>query len=121
MFIKFSANTIKKVVLIWQIIYLLIAFLYLLIILISPFTGRSFSLYYGISFIVCSAVYYGLMNRKMWAIQTIILLSIYSIITTIRVQPGNFLYLVLKIATLAFNAFEIYFFTKKEVRNYFTS
>ena len=72
-----------------------------------------------ISIFIGATIYLGLKMRKFWIVPVKVILSSLGLISVLFYQPKNVLLLVIKLFIIALTSFEIYFFTRKEVRKYF--
>ena len=74
---------------------------------------------FSVSSIVTALLLQGLKTRKSWIAPTIVFLSVFTAIGSLLTSPADLLQSFARIFGFALAAFQIYFFSRKEVRKYF--
>ena len=131
-YMSFSDKKIKTIVLLLQrfyfIVFILLVSLFLLLVFLlitGNFQSRQPILPMFIqsipTYIICGVFYFGLKNKRYWIIPVAMLSNTYGLLSILFSSPKNLLYLIVKIFTLSLTVFELYFFSRKEVRKYFKS
>lgn len=119
---RFSLNKIKTVVNVVKWFYLVGAVIEIFLIAIVFLIGNGLRIDAIIGTIVSIILYFGLKNKKSWVVPTILILSSLSFVGQLIYIPAvNITFLVLKIIVSLISIFLIYFFSRKEVREYFNS
>lgn len=121
---KFSDKNIKLIVSILKFLYSVLLVIIILLLSISFILGIvdriNINLFNEVVYLLINTAYVvGLNYRKPWLIPIILFFSTFGIIGTIVFKPLDSIELVVKILSFALGAFQIYFFTRKEVRKYF--
>lgn len=114
----FSERNIEVVVKIFKWFYLLLGSIGLIPLVYFIINNTQRFLYLFIIEAICFSIFFGLHKSKNWAPITIIIFSTLNIIQYIFSHPTD------KTASIAgsigfFNAFLVFFFSRKEVRKYF--
>jgi len=76
---------------------------------------------FGLTALISGSVFFGLHKRKAWVIPTIVLLSVFGLIGGFFSFPETVVVLAGKWFGIIWAIFMLYFFTRKEVREYFGS
>lgn len=128
---KFSEKNIKIVVNVLRWFYLVFIILtslttlaFILLLLNGPPKNEShyYSFITGILLLLtCTAIYFGLKNRRQWIVPVMVILSSLNIVLLIFSFPKDLLHVIATIIGMCIAGSELYFFTKKEVRKYFNT
>lgn len=121
--IKFIISLLKGFYLTFTIILaiLLIAAIFLTLILNKNLSGSPLITLAEVLIAVMlgSAIYLGLKNKKPWVISIIVFSASISLLPQLLYNTTSITNLIFKVFGLVLSIFEIYFFTRKEVRQYF--
>ncbi|MFC1751656.1 hypothetical protein ACFLY5_00735 [Patescibacteria group bacterium] len=117
-------KTIKKIVNILKIFYLAVAIFAGVTTVLAIFLGHLVPIYYLIIVfgLFWFAVFLGLHKRQQWVVPVVIIFAVISLINATFSFGGRLSTLPMVIARFVgfgFSIFEIWFFTRKEVREYF--
>ena len=121
----FNQKQIRVIVTVAKSVYLFVFVLAMAILLLSfmidveRFLAAFLS--FGLTALIAGSVFFGLHKRKTWVIPTIVLLSIFGLIGGFLSFPDTLLTLAGKWIGIIWAIFMLYFFTRKEVREYFGS
>lgn len=116
---NFSDKNIRKVVSVLKGFYL---FIMVILIILTSFLylyGGRFRMEALIGIVFTGVVYIGLKNKQPWVISVIVYSASLGLISQLINSPNNTIKLAAKILGSALTIFEIYFFTRKEVKKYF--
>ncbi|MBI4132801.1 MAG: hypothetical protein HY473_01775 [Candidatus Sungbacteria bacterium] len=116
---RFSENTIGKIVLFLMILNLLLIILG--IGLAIAFWGERAGWGYAATAITSLTVYFGLMQRRPWVAPLMLILLSFAFIQVVLLKPSTTSGIAGKFVGIIINLFWFYFFTKKEVRSYFNT
>ncbi len=129
---KLSEKNIKTVVNVLKYLYLVTSIVLLLLILAiiyllnfgSPAKTPSplISIIFQIpGLIMCFAFYWGLKTKQPWLVPIMVVLNSLHLVYLMLTFPQDIIHVIAKIIGLCLAAFNIYFFTTKEVKKYFKS
>jgi hypothetical protein len=100
-------------------IYLLIVIILALLVIADYFLNGLLQAAGILGTLLFFSYYIGLKNKQPWVIPVIVLTASLGLIGELLTDTTNVAALVVKLFVVAFSCFEIYFFTRKEVQNYF--
>ena len=117
----FSTRTISIIVNVFKYFHLLFIILTgLLFIVVINFSTNATSISaYMLPLITSTLIFRGLSRRKFWVIPLMVGLGIFAIVRLSFYQPPELYLSIVRVAGFGLSAFQIFFFTKKEVREYF--
>lgn len=116
----FSPKRIRVIISILKYFYLMITILTIISILFDLTIGK-FKINNLTTVLLGSVIYLGLKNKYRWIIPVITIISALVIIANLSFRPNNFPDIVVKLFVFGLNIFNLYFFTRKEVKKYFKS
>jgi len=114
-----SEKQVKSVVTFLSWFYLLSGIVLALLLIANFLLSNNFLTASFIGLLVPFSLFIGLKYRKPWLVPLIILVSSITLLSLVFTLVHNATFIVAKLVGMVLSLFELYFFTKKEVRNYF--
>jgi len=120
--IHFSEKQIRIIVTVVKSLYLFIFLLAVAILFLSfvhSLERFMSQIFLGLPAVVSGTIFFGLHKRKAWIIPIIVLVSAFSLVTGFLSFPDTLSAIIGKWFGIFWAMFMLYFFTRKEVREYF--